>query len=100
MEKQQNKDFKNIDYGEILDFEEKEKDPLLFAGHFRCTTDWENKTYVRDEHGDLIPWEENSRTAKRKCFYLHFQSEEKAGRHKNYLGGHSRTNGCHNKKAA
>ena len=28
MEKQQNKDFKNIDYGEILDYEEKEKDPI------------------------------------------------------------------------
>lgn len=57
MEKQQNKDFKNIDYNEILDYEEKEKDPILFAGHFRCTTDWENKNYVRDEHGDFIPWE-------------------------------------------
>lgn len=56
MEKQQNKDFKNIDYGEIFDYEEKEKDPILFAGHFRCTTDWENKTYVRDKHGELIPW--------------------------------------------
>jgi hypothetical protein len=50
-------DFNKINYGEILDYEEKEKDPILFAGHFRCTTDWENKTYVRDEHGDLIPWE-------------------------------------------
>lgn len=48
--------FKNIDYGEIFDYEEKEKDPILFAGHFRCTTDWENKTYVRDKHGELIPW--------------------------------------------
>lgn len=28
MEKQQNKEFKNIDYGEILDYEEKEKDPI------------------------------------------------------------------------
>jgi hypothetical protein len=57
MEKQQNKDFENIDYGEILDYKEKEKDPLLFAEHFRCTTDWENKNYVRDDHGDIIPWE-------------------------------------------
>ena len=48
---------KNIDYGEILDYEEKEKDPLLFAEHFRCTTNWEHKTYVRDDHGDIIPWE-------------------------------------------
>jgi hypothetical protein len=57
MEKQQNKDFENIDYGEILDYKEKEQDPILFAGHFRCTTDWEDKNYVRDEHGDIIPWE-------------------------------------------
>lgn len=28
MEKQQNKDFKNIDYGEILDYKGKEKDPI------------------------------------------------------------------------
>ena len=48
--------FKNIDYGEIFDYEEKEKDPLLFAEHFRCTTDWKNKAYVRDKHGELIPW--------------------------------------------
>lgn len=50
-------DFNKINYGEILDYEEKEKDPLLFATHFRCTTDWENKAYVRDDHGDIIPWE-------------------------------------------
>lgn len=71
MEKQQNKDFKNIDYGEILDYKEKEKDPLLFAEHFRCTTDWENKAYVRDDHGDIIPWEaafEAIMLTRRQCY--------------------------------
>jgi hypothetical protein len=50
-------DFNNINYKEIYDYKQQEKDPILFANHFRCTTDWENKNYVRDEHGDLIPWE-------------------------------------------
>jgi hypothetical protein len=50
-------DFNNINYKEIDDYKQQEKDPILFANHFRCTTDWENKNYVRDEHGDIIPWE-------------------------------------------
>ena len=64
-------DFNKINYGEILDYKEKEKDPLLFATHFRCTTDWENKTYVKDEHGDLIPWEaafEAIMLTRRQCY--------------------------------
>jgi hypothetical protein len=77
MEKQQNKDFKNIDYGEILDYKEKEKDPLLFAEHFRCTTDWENKNYVRDEYGDLIPWEaafEAILLTRQQCYKVYAKS--------------------------
>jgi hypothetical protein len=50
-------DFNNINYKEIYDYKQQEKDPILFANHFRCTTDWENKTYMNDDHGEIIPWE-------------------------------------------
>lgn len=70
-------DFNKINYREIFDYEEKEKDPFLFAGHFRCTTDWENKTYVRDDHGDIIPWEaafEAMLLTRQQCYKVYAKS--------------------------
>lgn len=70
-------DFNNINYKEINDYKQKEKDPILFAGHFRCTTDWENKTYVRDDHGDIIPWEaafETMLLTRQQCYKVYAKS--------------------------
>jgi hypothetical protein len=64
-------DFNKINYKEIDDYKQQEQDPILFAEHFRCTTDWENKTYMNDDHGEIIPWEaafEAILLTRRQCY--------------------------------
>lgn len=47
-------DFNNINYKEINDYKQQEKDPLLFIRHFQCTLDKKSGKMVKDETGEFV----------------------------------------------
>jgi hypothetical protein len=47
-------DFNNINYKEIDDYKQQEKDPELFIRHFQCTLDKESGKMVKDEIGEFV----------------------------------------------
>lgn len=50
-------DFNNIDYMEISNYKEQEKDPIKYLNHFRCTLNKESGKMEEDNLGEFVIWD-------------------------------------------
>lgn len=50
-------DFNNINYKEIYDYKQQEKDPIKYLNHFRCTLNKESGKMEEDNLGEFVIWD-------------------------------------------